>query len=343
MSKESNFLLYTTPTGDVRVEVLFSNETVWLTQKRLADLFETTPQNVTIHLKNIYSEAEISESATCKEFLQVQKEGGRNVERKVLFYNLDAIISVGYRVNSEKALRFRQWATKTLHEYVIKGFVLDDERLKNGAHFGKDYFEDLLERIREIRLSERRLYQKIADIYETAADYDFKSETTKTFFAFVQNKLHYAITGKTAAEIIRQRANSEKKNMGLTTWKQSPKGKIVKTDIGIAKNYLNEKELASLRRIVSAFLDLAEDRAKRGIVTTMAQWIEFIDNYLKLGTFEILQSTGSISHEQAVKYAEKEYEKYRVVQDSEFISDFDRAMQKYLGSSKLKKPAKCKV
>lgn len=328
--QKSDFLLYTTSGGEVRVDVLFQDETVWLTQKRMAELFETTTQNITIHLKNLYSEHEIDENSTCKEFLQVQKEGGRNVERKTLFYNLDAIISVGYRVNSEKAIQFRKWATQTLREFVIKGFVLDDERLKNGTHFGKDYFEDLLERIREIRLSERRLYQKIADIYESAADYDYVSETTKTFFAFVQNKLHYAITGNTAAEIIHHRADSGKKNMGLTSWKQSPKGKIMRTDVGIAKNYLNQEELGSLRRVVSAFLDLAEDRATRGIVTTMAQWAEFMDRYLKLGTFEILQGAGSISHGQAIEHAEKEFEKYRVLQDREFISDFDRETKKYV-------------
>ncbi len=338
--QESDFLLYTTPEGDVRVEVLFQGETVWLTQKRMAGLFETSSQNITIHLKNLYFEGEINEHATCKEFLQVQEEGGREVERKTLFYNLDAIISVGYRVNSEKAVRFRQWATKTLREFVVKGFVLDDERLKNGVHFGKDYFEDLLERIREIRLSERRLYQKIADIYETAADYDHASKTTKTFFAFVQNKLHYAITGSTAAEIIRHRADSGKKNMGLTSWKQSPRGRIIKTDVVIAKNYLHQEELASLRRIVSAFLDLAEDRAKRGILTTMAQWARFIDSYLKLGTFEILQGAGSVSHEQALEHAQKEFEKYRVVQDREFISDFDRDTQKYFKNAKGKRPKK---
>ncbi len=337
--QESDFLLYTTPDGDIRVDVLFQDETVWLTQKRMTELFGVDIRTISEHIKNIFKSGELQEKSVIRKFRNTATDG-KSYETQ--FYNLDAIISVGYRVNSEKAVRFRQWATQTLREFVVKGFVLDDERLKNGSHFGKDYFEDLLERIREIRLSERRLYQKIADIYETAADYDHTNKTTKTFFAFVQNKLHYAITGNTAAEIIHHRADSSKKNMGLTSWKQSPKGKIVKTDVAVAKNYLNQEELASLRRIVSAFLDLAEDRAKRGIVTTMAQWATFIDSYLKLGTFEILQGTGNISHEQAIEHAQKEFGKYRVRQDREFISDFDRDTQKYLESTKGKRPQKKK-
>jgi len=329
--QESDFLLYTTPDGDIRVDVLFQDETVWLTQKRMSELFGVDVRTISEHIQNIFKAGELLEKSVIRKFRNTATDG-KSYETQ--FYNLDAIISVGYRVNSEQAVRFRQWATKTLREFVIKGFVLDDERLKNGVHFGKDYFEDLLERIREIRLSERRLYQKIADIYETAADYDYASKTTKTFFAFVQNKLHYAITGNTAAEIIHHRANSAKKNMGLTSWKQSPRGKIVKSDVVVAKNYLDQEEIESLQRIVSAFLDLAEDRAKRGIVTTMAQWAKFMDDYLKLGTFKILEGPGTISHEQAIERAEKEFEKYRVIQDREFISDFDRDTQKYLENKK---------
>jgi hypothetical protein len=329
--QESDFLLYTTPDGEVRVDVLFADETVWLTQKRMADLFATTLPNVNMHLKNLYKEGEIDESATIKESLRVQTEGGREVNRAIQFYNLDAIIAVGYRVNSEKATKFRIWATRVLRSYIVKGFAMDDERLKRGSNFGKDYFDELLERIREIRASERRFYQKITDLYaEASVDYDKDAEITQTFFKTVQNKLHWAITGRTAAELIAARVSSKKPKMGLLTWKNAPKGKILKSDVSVAKNYLEEKELSGLNRVVTMYLDYAENQAKKQHPMKMTDWVEKLDAFLRFNEYEILDNLGKVSHEVAKALAEKEFEKYRVVQDQEFISDFDRDVQRYL-------------
>jgi len=330
--KNSEIILYTTADGDVKVEVLLRDETVWLTQKLLAELFQTTPQNITLHLKNIFAEGELDESATCKDFLQVQKEGNREVKRIQKFYNLDAIISVGYRIKSQVATQFRIWATKTLKEFVIKGFVLDDERLKQGGTlFGKDYFDNLLERIREIRASERRFYQKITDIYsQCSIDYDPKSEITYTFYKTVQNKLHWAVTGSTAAEIIAERADANKPYMGLTTWKNAPEGKIMKSDVSIAKNYLGESELKNLNRIVTMYLDYAELQAERQIPMKMKDWVERLDAFLQFNQFDILNNPGKVSAEVAKELAEREYEKYRVIQDKNYISDFDREIQQLL-------------
>jgi len=283
------------------------------------------------HLKNIYDEEELTREATVSKKEIVQIEGGREVSRLVDFYNLDAIIAVGYRVNSKKATRFRQWATKTLHEYIQKGFVLNDELLKNGKPFGKDYFDELLERIREIRASERRAYQKIADVFEQCSyDYDKNSSLTKEFYSFVQNKLHYAITGKTAAELIAERVSLEHPTMGLTTWKAAPDGKILKRDVVIAKNYLNEKELSRLNRIVTMFIDYAELMAEDEVPMSMADWLRETDNFLKNNRRKVLEGKGTISHEDAVKKAEDIYEQFRVRQDRDYISQFDREMAKYL-------------
>jgi hypothetical protein len=282
-------------------------------------------------LKNIYDEEELTREATVSKKEIVQIEGGREVSRLVDFYNLDAIIAVGYRVNSKKATRFRQWATKTLHEYIQKGFVLNDELLKNGKPFGKDYFDELLERIREIRASERRAYQKIADVFEQCSyDYDKNSSLTKEFYSFVQNKLHYAITGKTAAELIAERVSLEHPTMGLTTWKAAPDGKILKRDVVIAKNYLNEKELSRLNRIVTMFIDYAELMAEDEVPMSMADWLRETDNFLKNNRRKVLEGKGTISHEDAVKKAEDIYEQFRVRQDRDYISQFDREMAKYL-------------
>jgi len=321
---ESDFLFYSGADGKLHIEVFYADESVWLTQKRMAELFDVDVRTVNEHLQNIYNSGELVKNATIRKFRIVQHEGGRDVEREVNFYNLDIIISVGYRVNSQQATRFRQWATTTLRDYMIKGFVMDDERLKNGTHFGKDYFEELLERVRDIRLSERRLHLKITDIFETSSDYQANDPIAKQFFAFVQNKLHWAITGQTAAEIVYIRADYNKSNMGLTSWNNSPKGKILKSDTMTAKNYLNEKELDSLRRIASAFLDLAEDRAERRIVMCMGDWSQFIDQYLALNSYGILQDSGTVSHSKAVQKAAKEYEKFRPVQDKNYISDFEK-------------------
>jgi hypothetical protein len=339
--QESDFLLYTTPEGDVRVDVLFSNETVWLTQKRMAELFNVSVATVNEHLTNIYKSAELSEAATIRNFRIVQKEGEREVEREVNFYNLDVIISVGYRVNSEKATRFRVWATQTLRGYIVKGYAIDDERLKHGHHFGKDYFDELLEKIREIRASERRFYQKVTDLYaEGSVDYDKDSSTTLTFFKTVQNKLHWAITGQTAAELIAGRVGSEKPKMGLTTWKNAPKGKILKPDVSVAKNYLEEKEISELNRIVTMYLDYAENQAKKQRPMKMEDWVQKLDAFLRFNEYEILDNPGKVSHEVAKALAEGEFEKYRVVQDREFISDFDRDTQKYLEKKRDKNSKK---
>ncbi|MEW6619020.1 MAG: virulence RhuM family protein [bacterium] len=334
----TEFLLYTAPNGKVKVEIFLRDETVWLTQAKIAELFDVDRSVVTKHLLNIFSEGELNKDSTCVKIAQVQKEGQRQVSRKVEFYNLDAIISIGYRVNSLRATHFRKWATQVLKEYIIKGFAMDDERLKNPNNiFGQDYFEEQLARIRNIRSSERRFYQKITDIYaQCSADYDPNTDITKQFFATVQNKLHFAISGQTAAEIIYQRVDSKKPNMGLTSWKNSPKGAIRKMDVGIAKNYLNEKELDSLNRIVTMYLDYAEMQAQKGIVMYMKDWVEKLDAFLQFNEKEILQDSGKISHEVALALAESEYEKYRIVQDRLFESDFDREVKKLLETKREK-------
>ncbi len=329
LERRSNFLLYSSSDGDIKIDVRLEDETVWLTQKLIAELYQTTPQNITIHLKNIYESGELEEKATCKDFLQVQIEGNRQIKRKQKFYNLDAIISVGYRVNSYQATQFRIWATKTLKEFIIKGFVLNDERLKQGGQvFGKDYFDELLERIREIRASERRFYQKITDIYALSVDYDKNSPLTKEFFATVQNKLHWAITGKTAAEIIYSSTDAKKIFMGLKTWKNVPDGKILKSDVSIAKNYLYEKHIKELERIISAYLDLAENRAEKHILMKMTDWIEFLNKFLELSNYPILTDAGKIGKLEAKLKAEHEYETYRKMQDKNYISDFDREIKR---------------
>ncbi|MBI5280170.1 MAG: virulence RhuM family protein [Candidatus Solibacter usitatus] len=326
---ESEVLLYRTPDGKVRVEVYFRDETFWLTLNRIADLFGTSKQAVSYHLKNIYGSKELSREATVKEILTVQSEGGRTVSRTLDYYNLDVVIAVGYRVNSFQATQFRIWATKTLREFMVKGFVLDDERLKQGKQFGADYFEELLERIREIRASERRFYLKITDIYEQCStDYDAAAEITKAFFKTVQNKLHWAITGQTAAEIVAERADAAKPNMGLPTWKNAPAGRITKADVTIAKNYLAEKEIKELERIVVMYLDFAELQATRRIGMRMKEWVERLDAFLQFNEYEVLTNPGSVSHEVAKALAEGEYEKFRVMRDREAISDFEREVKR---------------
>lgn len=324
-------ILYQLEDKNVYVKVIFKEETFWMTQRAMAELFDCTADNISLHLKNIYKEEELNAEATTEFFSVVQNEGGRNVSREVKCFNLDAVIAVGYRVNSKKATRFRQWATKTLKEYIIKGFVLNDDMLKNGKPFGKDYFDELLERIREIRASERRAYQKITDIFEQCSyDYDKNSEITKNFYSFVQNKLHFAVTGKTAAELIYERADSEKPAMGVTTWMDAPDGKVLKRDIRIAKNYLNEKELSRLNRLVTMFIDYAELMAEDEILMSMQDWVEQTNQFLANNRREVLDGKGKISHEVAMKKAEKEYEVFRVKQDKEYISEFDREIDKYL-------------
>jgi hypothetical protein len=324
---QNSFILYTTPEGAVKLNVLLQDETIWLTQKAMGILFDTTPQNITIHLKNIFESGELEEGATCKEFLQVQMEGEREVSRKQKMYNLDVIISVGYRVNSTKATQFRIWATKTLKEYIIKGFVLDDNRLKQGeAVFGKDYFKELLERVRSIRASERRIYQQITDIFaECSIDYDPKAEITQNFYAMVQNKFHFAITGQTAAEIIFKNANAKKENMGLTTWKNAPEGRILKSDTTIAKNYLQEKEIKQLERTVTGYFDYIENLIERQNTFTMEGLANSVDKFLNFNEFNVLEGKGTKSHGQAISKAGKEYDQFNKTQ--KIISDFDRRLK----------------
>jgi hypothetical protein len=325
----NDIIFYSTPTGEVKIEVLFNDETFWLTQRKMAELFGVESHTITYHLKEIYKTGELEELATTRKIRVVQREGNRDVSRDLDFYNLDSIIAVGYRVNSYQATQFRIWATKTLREFIIKGFVLDDERLKQGKRFGKDYFDELLERIREIRASERRFYLKITDIYEQCSiDYNKDAVITQQFFKTVQNKLHYAISGKTAAQIIAERASADKPNMGLQTWKNTPSGKVLKGDIGIAKNYLIEKEIKELERIVSMCLDYAENQAARQIPMKMQDWVEKLDAFLQFNEYQILKDAGKVSHEVALKLAEKGYEKFRVIQDRNFESDFDREVKK---------------
>jgi hypothetical protein len=330
--KQPDFLLYTGNDGKVNIEVFLKDETIWLTQKAIGELFGKSKATISEHLKNIYAEGELEADSTVRNFRTVQIEGARQVERDLDYYNLDAIISVGYRVNSYQATQFRIWATRTLKEYIIKGFVLDDERLKQGNQvFGKDYFDELLERIREIRASERRFYQKITDIYALSADYDKKAPITREFFAAVQNKLHWAITGQTAAEIIYSSADATKIHMGLTNWKHAPDGKILKSDTTIAKNYLSEAHIQELNQIVSAYLDLAENRAQRQILMKMTDWVDFLDGFLELSNYPILQDKGKVSTLEAKIKAHQEYEEYRIRQDKEYLSDFDKEVKRIMG------------
>jgi hypothetical protein len=333
--RTSQFLLYTTPEVDVKMEVLLQNETVWLTQKKMAELFDVEIPAISKHLKNVFDSGELDESSVVS-ILETTAKDGKVYQTN--FYNLDAIIAVGYRVNSQRATQFRIWATRTLRDFIIKGFVLDDERLKNGSFFGKDYFDQLLERIREIRASERRFYQKITDIYaQCSVDYDPKADITQKFYKTIQNKLHWAITGKTAAEIVARRANSAKLHMGLTTWENSPKGKVLKTDVSIAKNYMTEAEIKALNRIVSMYLDYAESQAERHKTMTMKDWAAKLDAFLSFNDYEVLDNPGKISSEVAKQLAEKEYAKFRLEQDRTFESDFDRVSKRYLKASKTKK------
>ncbi len=332
----AEFLIFTGQAGEQSIEARYEEETVWLSQKLMAELFGVSVPTINEHLKNIYDTGELVREATLRNFRIVQAEGGRNVSRQVDFYNLDAIISVGYRVNSVRATQFRQWATQVLREFAIKGFVLDRKRLENGAFLGEDYFERLLEEIREIRLSERKFYQKITDIYAISVDYNKDAPTTRAFFATVQNKLHFAIHGHTAAELIHGRADSDKPHMGLTNWERAPEGKILKTDVAVAKNYLAKEELESLGRIVSAWLDLAEERARRKIPMTMEDWATRFDGFLTFADMEVLQHSGKISMDAAKQYAESEFEKYRIVQDRLFESDFDKTIKMLLSGEKGK-------
>lgn len=327
--QESSIILYTTPQGKVTVDIHFENETFWMSQKKMGELFGVEVNTINYHLKEIFRSGELEESSTIRKFRIVQTEGKREVSREVEFYNLDAIIAVGYRVNSYNATQFRIWATQTLKEFIIKGFVLDDERLKQGQALGKDYFDELLERIRTIRASERRFYQKITDIYaEASIDYDPKSPLTQNFFKTVQNKLHYSITRQTAPEIIKSRANASLPYMGLKTWKNAPDGKILKSDVTIAKNYLNEDELKSLEKIVTMYLDYAEMQAERQIPMKMEDWINKLNAFLEFNEYEILNNAGKVSRKVAKKLAKKEYEKYAPIQDKLFVSDFDKHIKR---------------
>jgi hypothetical protein len=333
--REGEIIFYTTPEGITKVEVVFQDDTFWLTINRMADLFSTSKQDVSYHLQQIYDSGELKRGATVKEILTVQTEGNRNVSRKLDYYNLDAIIAVGYRVNSLQATQFRIWATQTLREFIVKGFVLDDERLKLNKRFGPDYFNELLERIREIRASERRFYLKITDIYEQCSvDYSPTAEITKTFFQTVQNKLHWAITGKTAAEIIAERAKASLPNMGLTTWKNAPKGKILKSDVAIAKNYMTEKEIKSLERIVTMFLDYAENQAERAIPMHMKDWVQKLDAFLEFNEYDILHNPGKVSHEVATRLAQEEYDHFRIEQDRNYLSDFEKEAKRIVKGKK---------
>lgn len=329
--QQGQILLYNNGSEKEFVNVVFQDETFWLTQSGMAELFDCSTDNISVHLKNIYAEEELSPEATTEKISVVRQEGSRQVRRTLDHYNLDAIIAVGYRVNSKKATRFRQWATKTLKEYIQKGFVLNDDMLKNGKPFGRDYFDELLERIREIRASERRAYQKIADVFEQCSyDYDKNSQTTKDFYAFVQNKLHFAVTGKTAAELIAERATLDSPTMGLTTWKGAPDGKILKSDTLVAKNYLNEKELSKLNRLVIMFIDYAELMAEDEQLMSMEDWLHETDRFLANNRRNVLDHKGHISREAAVKKVSEIYAEFRKKQDEEYVSEFDRVMEQYL-------------
>lgn len=322
-SSAAEFLIFETQAKEDSIQVRYEDNTLWLTQKMMAQLFSVESNTITYHLQDLFRSKEITEDSTTRKFRVVQTEGNRQVTREILHYNLEAIISVGYRVNSIKATQFRRWATGILQQYAIKGYVLDKKRMENGSFLGEDYFEELLEEIREIRLSERRFYQKITDIYSTAMDYDKDSPITKEFFSKVQNKLHFAVSHQTAAEIVYDRADHTKQNMGLTTWKNAPNRKIIKSDVSVAKNYLSKEEIDDLEHIVSAFLDIAENRAKRKIPMTMEDWASRIDKFLLADDRDILENAGKISAEIAKEKAESEFEMYRVIQDRTFKSDFD--------------------
>jgi hypothetical protein len=340
-----DIIFYTTPQGNVSIEVFFEDETFWLTQKKMAELFGVEVNTVNYHLKEIFESTELQEEAVIRK-IRITAEDGKNYITN--HYNLDAIISVGYRVNSQRATLFRVWATNTLKEFIVKGFVLDDERLKQGRRFGQDYFRELLERIREIRASERRFYQQITDIYAACSiDYDPKAEITQLFYKTVQNKLHWAITGHTAAELIAERAKAELPHMGLATFKNAPDGKVLKSDVGVAKNYLTESELKALNRIVTMYLDYAENQAERQIPMTMVDWAAKLDAFLQFNDYNVLQNAGKVSHDVAIALAEGEYEKFRVQQDRDYISDFDKEVKRLAGQQpepgpepKTRKPKK---
>lgn len=328
---EKEVVLYQTENGNVNVSVFYYNESFWLTQKAMSELFDVNVPAISKHLQNIYDDGELTKDSTISKMETVQQEGRRQVKRVMDYYNLDAIIAVGYRVNSIKATKFRQWATATLKEYMIKGFVLNDDMLKNGKPFGKDYFDELLERIKEIRASERRFYQKITDIYaQCSYDYDPKSEITRNFFKTVQNKLLFAITGHTAPEIIHNRADSTQEHMGLKTWKNAPNGKILKSDVTVSKNYLSKEEISGLNDIVNMYLDYAENQAKRNKLMSMNDWITKLDSFLQFNEYDLMENLGQVSREVADSLAIKEYKKYRIIQDNCYISDFDKVTEKYL-------------
>lgn len=324
---DNQIAFYQSPDGSVNVEVYYAGENIWLTQKRIAKLLDCSSDNVSLHLKNIYKEEELDEKATTEDFSVVQKEGEREVERTLTFYSLEAVIAVGYRVNSERGTQFRQWATGILKGYIQKGYALDSDRMKYGSRFSARYFDELYEEIKDIRTSERRIYQKITDIYATAIDYSPKAYESKEFFATVQNKLHFAITGKTAAEIVVERVGSKKETLGLTSWRKSPIGKIMPSDVSVAKNYLNNKELSHLNLIGNMYLDYAELQTAKGRAMTMQDWVKKLDAFLKFSEYDLLNNAGKVSHEVAEALALKEYEKYKVIQDKEFRSDFDSYLE----------------
>jgi hypothetical protein len=328
MSNQLNILFYETAGTKTSMGVFYEDETFWLSQKKMAELFGVEVNTINYHIKEIFKSGELEESSTVRKIRIVQNEGKREVSREIEMYNLDTIIAVGYRVNSKQATHFRIWATNTLKEFIIKGFVMDDERLKQGEQFGKDYFEELLERIREIRASERRFYQKITDIYaQCSLDYDSNAPVTQKFYKTVQNKLHWAITGNTAAELVAKRAKAELPNMGLTSWKNAPSGKINKTDVTVAKNYLSKAEIDELNRIVVMYLDYAENQAQRKVPMTMEHWAGKLDAFLQFNEYKVLDNAGEISHTIAQELAEKEYNNFRVNQDQKFVSDFDKAVE----------------
>lgn len=326
----AEFLIFTAQGGEASIEARYEEETIWLSQRLIAELFGVDVRTVSEHLRNVFASGELEETATVRKIRIVQREGSRDITRAIEHYNLDAIISVGYRVNSVRATQFRQWATGVLRDFALRGYVLDRKRLENGSFLGEDYFERLLDEIREIRLSERRFYQKVTDIYATSVDYNADAPTTKRFFAVVQNKLHYAVHGRTAAELIRKRADSAQPNMGLTSWENAPEGKIVRRDVTVGKNYLTQEELEDLGRVVNAFLDLAESRARRRIPMTMEDWVSRLDAYLDVDDRALLDGAGSVSKKQADEHALTEFEKYRIVQDQQYMSDFDRFARRVL-------------
>lgn len=333
---DNQIAFYQSSDGSVNIEVLYAEENIWLSQKKIAELFDCSVDNVSLHIKNIYSGNEVDQDSTNEEFSLVQNEGGRDIERMTKMYSLELIIAVGYRVNSERGTQFRQWATEILKRYIHKGYVLDSNRMKYGSRFSTRYFDELYEEIKDIRTSERMIYQKITDIYATSIDYSPKAFESKEFFATVQNKLHFAITGKTAAEIIKDRVDSKKDKLGLTSWRRSPEGKIMPSDVVIAKNYLEKKELEHLNSIGNMYLDYAELQAARGKAMTMAGWIEKLNAFLKFSEYDILNNAGKVSHEVAESLALVEYEKFKKIQDKNYISDFDKEINKLLKNKDIK-------